>query len=372
MGSNDRQYYSQGIQVKTSISTETGPIAHEIDLGLRIHRDQVERNHNEVIASMVSGDLQYQEGSYRLTNTNRDTSNAIAVYAQDELMWGNFSTKIGARLEQVEHERNPRNGAVLQQNTERVFVPGIGFNYSLTEDMVLLAGVNKGVTLVGPGQADSIAPEESTNYEIGFRVKAPVYFEVIGFYSDYQNLKGNCSFSTGCDEANLDTEFNGGAAEIYGLESAARHEFKVGEVFIPVRMGYTYTVARFKNEFFNTNPEWGPRNGPGNLIRVDDPLPYIPQYQISFGTGASYKKLSFDLNLVWKDQVVDQAVAQGRRIIPSYGVIDTALGYQYARDGKGFIRVNNLLDNTYLTSLRPFGLRPGSPRTIVAGVTQGF
>lgn len=373
IGANDRSYYSQGLQTQLDMSLGSETVAHEVQIGLRVHRDQVERNHSERAAYMIDGDLIYDDSFYEITNRNQDTSEAIAVFAQDEIIIGNLTTKVGARVEQVNHTRDPRTaGNLLQQNTERVFVPGVGFNYSVTNDLALLGGVNKGVTLVGPGQADNIAPEEATNFEAGFRLKAPVYLEAIAFYSDYQNLKGTCSFSNGCNEQQLDTEFNGGEAEIYGLESMASHEFKAGAVTFPVRLGYTFTVARFKTSFANSNPEWGPQSGPNNLIRVNDPLPYIPQNQINFGTGLSYRKFSMDINVLWKDQVADQAIAEGRRFVPSYGVVDTAFSYQYDSKGRAFVRINNILDNTYLVGLRPFGLRPGSPRTIVAGINQTF
>ncbi len=368
IGTNDRKYYSQGIQTKAHLSLETGSLYHELDIGLRLHRDQVQRNHSEIQASMTGGELSYLEGTNILTNRNEDTSNALAVFAEDEIITGNLSTKIGARVEHVKTKRNTRVlGQELIENSDTIFVPGVGVNYSVTDSFVLLAGINKGFTLVGPGQSNAIEPEEATNYEVGFRLKAPLSLEAVAFYSDYRNIKGTCSFSAGCSDAEIDREFNGGRAEIYGLESMASHTFDAGSFSFPVRLGYTFTVARFKEENSSDNPEWGL-----GLIQVNDPMPYVPQNQITFGSGVHYKKFAMDLNFLWKGQMADQAVALNRSLIPSYGVIDTAFSYQYSRKGKAFLRVNNILNNTYLVSLRPFGARPGAPRTIVAGFNQRF
>ncbi len=374
IGSNDRTFFSQGVQSQVDLSLNTGPIAHELQIGLRLHRDQVARNHTEQAATMVDGELIYDEVFLETTSKNKDRSEAIALFLEDEIITGNLTTKIGARVEQVDHRRDPRGigqNPVIETNTERVFVPGIGFNYSVNNDLVLLGGVNKGITLVGPGQSEAIENEVAINYEAGFRLKAPFYMEAIAFYSDYKNLKGSCTFAEGCDESQLDVEFNGGAGEIFGLESIASHEFAVGAFRFPVRLGYTFTVARFNTSFANSNPAWGPTEE-NNIIRAGDPMPYVPQNQISFGTGVSFRKFAMDINMLWKDQVADQSVAEGRRLIPSYGVVDTAFSYQYNQKGRAFLRVNNILDNTYLVGLRPFGLRPGSPRTIVAGFNQTF
>ena len=368
IGTNDRKYYSQGVQTKAHLSLQTGSVFHELDLGVRLHRDQVQRNHSEIQAQMLGGEISYIDGTNIITNRNEDTSNALAVFAENEIIVGNLSTKIGARAEHVRTKRNTRiAGDDLQENSDTVFVPGIGLNYSVTDSFVVLAGVNKGFTLVGPGQNDSIEPEEAINYEAGFRLKAPISLEAVAFYSDYKNIKGTCSFSAGCNDDQIDTEFNGGEAEIYGLESMASHTFNAGNFRFPLRLGYTFTVARFKQETLSDNPEWGL-----GLIQVNDPMPYVPQNQITLGSGLHYKKFAMDINLLWKGQMADQAVAENRSVIPSYGVIDTAFSYRYSRRGKAFLRVNNLLDNTYLVSLRPFGARPGAPRTIVAGFNQRF
>lgn len=373
IGANSRSYFSQGIQSQLSLSLDTGKLSHDIDFGLRLHRDQVRRNHTEQQAAMRGGKLVYDNTNIAITNRNEDTSVATTAFLQDEMIYNDLTLKVGARVESVQHQRDPRTeGESVQENDESVFVPGVGANYSLTKDIAVLAGVNKGVTIVGPGQAQGIQPEEAINYELGFRIKAPFYFESIAFYSDYQNLKGTCSFSTGCNEADLDTEFNGGEAEVYGLETAANHQFRSGKLRFPVKLNYTYTVARFKSELFNSNPEWGPTSGSSRLIRINDPMPYIPQHQLNFGAGIGYKGLSANLNFLWKSQAADQAVAENRAFIPSYGVIDSAFAYQHDKLTKVFLNVNNILDQTYLVSFRPFGARVGAPRTFSLGLNRSF
>lgn len=101
-------------------------------------------------------------------------------------------------------------------------------------------------------------------------------------------------------------------------------------------------------------------------------MPYVPQNQFNVGTGLGYKNFDWNVNFLWKSEMADQAVAAGRRTIPSYGVIDTSFSYRYSQGTNLFLRVKNLLDNTYLTSLRPFGARPGAPRTLFTGFTQTF
>lgn len=373
IGNNDRSYFSQGVELKGLTSFSLGNLAgedfyHDLSYGVRFHRDGVDRNHSEINSRMVNGDLIYDQNSFQITNRNEDISRAFTVFIEDEINIGNLGIRIGNRLEQIETERTSvldsnNNG----KNSDTIFVPGAGINYYLTEDAVLIAGVNRGVTIVGPGQDDSVEPEESINYEAGFRLKAPVYLEVIGFYSDYSNIKGTCTFSSGCADSQVDVEFNGGEAEVIGIESLVDYNFAFGKWNFPTSLNFTRTVARFTNNRTSTNTEWGIGE-----IKSGDPLPYIPQDQVALKLGVVYDKFSSNFNFLWKSEVADQAVETGRVIIPSYGVIDWVGNYRYSKNGDFFLKLDNITDNSYLVSLRPFGARPGKPRTFSVGLNQTF
>jgi len=368
LGNNARKYYSQGAQIQSLVTFDHDDFYHNFSLGLRLHRDQVKRNHTTKEAQMINGNLSYVDGSETVTNTTRDTSTAFTVFAEDEVNYNDLTVSVGTRIEFVKTKREEsltesQNG----DNKDTIVVPGLGFNYMIRNNLVLVGGVNKGVTLVGPGQDDSIKPERSINYELGLRMNAPVYLEVIGFYSDYSNIKGTCTFSSGCSDSQLDAEYNGGEAEIFGLETAASHTFKAKKFEFPVELSYTRTIARFKRTTTSDNKEWGIGE-----VKDGDPLPYVPQDQVSAKLGVSRESLSTSLNTIWKGKMADQSVELGRRIIPSYAVVDWVGSYNYSKKGKVFAKVDNIFDNTYLTSLRPYGARPGKPRMLSIGWNQKF
>ncbi|EQC48103.1 TonB-dependent receptor domain-containing protein [Bacteriovorax sp. DB6_IX] len=368
LGNNGRKYFSQGVQLQSMITFDHGDFYHNFSLGARFHRDQVKRNHTTKEAEVIGGKLSYVAGSDATTNTTKDTSRAITLFAEDEVNYNDLTISAGARLEMVKTKREESlDSAMNGENEDNIFIPGIGFNYMLTNDFVFVGGVNKGITLVGPGQDDSIEPEESVNYELGFRLKAPIFLEVIGFYSDYKNIKGTCTFSSGCDDSNLDAEYNGGEAEIFGLESAASHTFKAGKFHFPVELSYTRTVARFTQNTTSDNKEWGVGE-----IKDGDPLPYVPQDQVSAKVGLDFQNYSTSFNTIWKGKMADQSVKDGRRILPSYAVVDWVGSYKYSKKGKAYLKVDNIFDNTYLVSLRPYGARPGKPRMLSVGLTQKF
>ena len=88
-----------------------------------------------------------------------------------------------------------------------------------------------------PGQAGNVDPEESWNYEFGWRYSTDeLQGEVIGFYNDYSNLKGACTFSSGCTQK-LDQEFNGGEVDVYGIEASTSIRWQLtSSVTVPLKI----------------------------------------------------------------------------------------------------------------------------------------
>jgi len=220
---------------------------------------------------------------------------------------------------------------------------------------------------VGPGQASNIEPEEAINYELGIRHTGTLGAELIGFYSDYENLSGTCTQSGGCTVNQLDQSFNGGKSEVVGAEMMLHWDGKLNSMTFPVRWTMTYSKAQFKNAFTSTLNDWG--NGD---VEIGDPIPYIPDFQSNLMVGFEYGKWASYLNANYLGEMADQAVAQGRKMIPSRVVFGLALGYQLGNRTKVRLRLDNLTDEKYAVSRRPFGLRPGRPFMAFVGIESAF
>ena len=87
--------------------------------------------------------------------------------------------------------------------------------WQATDSLSLIAGVYQGFSPAAPGSG--VEPEETINYEYGARYfKDNTLVELIGFFSDYDNLIGRCRVSdTDCGAGD---EFNGGGIEVAGAE----------------------------------------------------------------------------------------------------------------------------------------------------------
>ena len=368
IGHNDRQYLSRGIQTMAIIEPDA-PVPMELQVGVRYHKDQINRNHSEDRFEMRGGSLEAVSDEPTMETTqNKDSAEALAWFLQGTMGLGDVNVSAGIRHETISLKRVDRALGTTQDGGQNILVPGLGAYYQLSPAVGLLAGVYKGYTPIGPGQDDRIEPEESVNYEFGARgYTGKTSYELIGFYSDYQNIKGVCTFSSGCQGSEIDREHNGGEAEISGIEWSVNHRFSFDGLTVPVGVQYTYTKAAFTEEAASDNAEWGV-----GLVRADDPLPYVPEHQGSLKFGVQAKKFSWSALLAHTGKRFDQAVQEGRVELPAHTVVDMALNYYLEEAQEVYLKVDNLLDERYVVSLRPYGARPGKPRSFLVGLKWGL
>jgi len=374
IGNNDRDYLSQGVQFIAHWEPLILGVPNEFEFGLRYHNDQIKRNHSEDRFLMTSGQLISDGSATVATTVNKDSTDAVSFHVQDKVEIGNWTVSGGARVEFIDSKREDRSATNTQdtiENSDTVVIPGGGVFYQLTPEFGLLGGVYKGFTPVGPGQLSDIEPEESVNYEAGFRYYQGAFSsEMIGFYNDYSNIKGVCTFSSGCKEADIDKEFNGGEAKIKGVEFSAGYRFELADLSFPIKLNYTFTDATFASNFGSSNPDWGVGD-----IESGDLLPYIPEHQYSFSTGIAAKKWRIDTVLKYvgeRNDTANENVSPSNRVIDSYTVVDLKGSYNITQDMQIYTSIKNILDKEYVTSLRPYGARPGAPQLAQVGMKVSF
>ena len=366
---NDRTFYSQGIQSKLSWDNKLGEADMTVDAGLRIHQDQVERIHRVRYVNMLSGQLVYAGQADKIATSNKDTSTAIAAFINSKVQFGDLHTSFGLRLENIDGESNDYLTQTLQNNSDTVMLPGAGIFYQMNPELGILAGVNKGFVPNSPGEASDIEPEESWNYELGLRASvADWQIEAIGFFNDYSNLKGSCTFSSGCT-TELDVEFNGGEVHIYGAELSANGQVAFSNgLKLPIKIAYTHTQSEFQSSFDSSFSQWG-------NVAIGDKLPYLPENQ--FNLQVSLVGENWQLDLAYKyitemSEAAGTGVELAAVVTSDISQIDLAAWYAINTVLRIYTKLDNLTDEVNIVSRRPFGARPGKPRQFILGAKYSF
>jgi Fe(3+) dicitrate transport protein len=222
---------------------------------------------------------------------------------------------------------------------------------------------------VSPGQAPEVEPETSVNYEAGTRIQyEKTRVELIGFFNDYSNLTGECTFSSGCPDDLINAQFNGGDVFVYGLEASAGQGID-GPFSSKLKLDLTYTLtlSEFRSTFASDNPQFG-------RVDIGDELPYLPEHQAALIAELRVGDFSLGAKLAYVHEMRNIA-GQGEIApidrIPPHLVLDAAASYIIG-GSEIYLRGDNLTNTAYIASRRPFGARPGRPLLVFLGYKYRF
>lgn len=372
LGTNDRRFVSQGIQTRFGAERTTGALAHHLDAGVRIHFDRADRRRFEDGYDMVSGELVRSDRLRQHVLDTRAETIALALHAEDKVIWRRLEVTAGLRLELIDFRFLDRLGAAQREGDYAVVIPGGGVEYHLTDRASVLAGVHRGFVPVAPSAAADVRPESSVNYEAGARWRDRfLSADLIGFFSDYANLKGSCTLSSGCVETQEGQEFNGGRVHVYGAEAQIGAELPVAKrarLSIPLALAYTYTHSAFLHAFESELAGWGE-------VEENDELPYLPAHQLAVTAGVKHPRGEVDVTVRYRGESRDVA---GQGPIPDDVRADPLLTFDVSAHARLhpwaelYATVSNLLDEQVIISRRPYGARPNPPRMIAIGYKARF
>ena len=375
---NNRNYRSSGIQTVLSYRFQTAKIRHTLDLGIRYHFDEIDRFQWVDGYKMDSGVMELTAPGIHGAESNRiESGKALATYLQYKLVSGRWTVIPGLRYENILLERqdfgknNPsRTGADLTERSNEVdvFIPGIGFNYTLDAHTGFFAGVHKGFS--PPGTKEGTKPENSINYELGSRYRnGALSGQATVFFSNYANLLGaDLAAAGGTGSGDL---FNGGKVVTKGLEFQMAYDLLAASErgwSLPVNLVYTFTDATFKSSFDSEFEGW-------EEVKSGDELPYLAHHQLALILGLSNEKLSFNLSGRYQSPMRTEA-GQGpilaNKKTNAFFVTDASMSYRLHPNIAFFASVTNATDEVFAVARRPAGLRPSMPRAFMAGMKVNF
>ncbi len=375
IGNNGRDYISQGIQTKLNSDLFTFGYAHKLEVGVRIHMDEVKRHHSQQAYDMVNGELQQAaDSAIESTTENTGEATAIALYVKDDIEMGNTTLSLGLRSENIESKlTNHLDDNSSASSTQNVLLPGVGTFTQINESFGILAGIHKGFVAVAPGQDGDVDAEESINYELGFRLHNGHQVEVVAYANDYSNLKEACTFSNGGSNDCLGTEVNAGEVFVYGLETNWKYAHELAPALsIPINVTYTFTQTEFQDSFIDIK---GVFKEAGKAVEEGDELAYVPKHRLNIKAGIQAEKWNLMLGALYQGEMRDQAgqgtIADADKI-DSYLVLDLATKYQLKPELAIYGTVDNLMGEEYVVAAQPMGYRPGKPRAVQLGVKYSF
>ncbi len=370
---NNRTYFSQGIQASVEFDFGFGDTEVALTTGLRLHEDEEDRFQHQDSYRMEDGILVLTTAGAPGSTTNRVSSADVrSLFVDTEIRSGNWIVTPGLRFEDIDMQRldfatddptRAQGPTRVRENSTSVLIPGVGALYRVNENWRLLAGVHKGFNPPAPGSTAN--EEDGINLEAGVRYDGgAVSFESIYFRNDYDNLVGTVTDSTG-GGGQVGDQFDGGEVLVSGLELSSAYTASAGSFEVPLNLKYTWTSeAEFRSAFESGFDPWGE-------VEVGDELPYIPEHQFRATAGLVSDTWNINVAANYVGKVRTQA-GQGEFLptesIGSHVVWDMVAGWRFTERLSSYVKIDNVLDETYIAARRPAGVRPGLPRTAYLGI----
>jgi Fe(3+) dicitrate transport protein len=151
---NNRAYLAQGVQTKLDFHFLTGEVYHDLEVGVRYHKDSEDRFQWNDSYAMIDGSMVLTTAGTPGTQDNRIAyANALAAHALYKIKYNDLTVTPGIRFETIDLlNKNfgtndvTRTGAnlVTNDNHVKVWLPGIGANYRFNNYVSLFGGVHKG------------------------------------------------------------------------------------------------------------------------------------------------------------------------------------------------------------------------------------
>ncbi len=374
---NSREYYAMGAESILGINFDLGEASNQVEFGVRLHRDQEDRHQFEDRYRMENGIMILTHAGDPGSQANRiGTATALSLFVQDRINVDRWTFTPGLRFENIWFTNKnygtndpDRTGTDLNESdySINVLMPGFGLTFQASDHLTLIGGVHRGFSPPSPSSNDAASPELSVNTELGMRwANQLLSTELIGFFNNYSNLLGSDLQAGG--GSGTTEQFNAGEVRVLGLEFSATTDFAellgTGKVALPFNINYTFTDATFQNDFDSNFGPWG-------TVQKGDEIPFIPRHQLNSSLSVNYQSFGLNLNSVYSPQM---RTAAGQGAIAddfstdTYLLFDLSSSYSIHSDIELFLNVRNLFNNTYIVSDRPFGVRPGLPRTFMGGI----
>ncbi len=302
----------------------------------------------------------------------------------------------------------------LTDQVSAIALPGIGFNYGISNKYNVFGGVHRGYTAPTSGLFSlpeiasgdlSLVPEKSWNYELGLRHHGKITnFEITGFFLDISDMISPARGVVGVEPISVQNA---------GVEFFSHIKLSQKNKFIPdVTVSYTYLRTKvvegstddiltgYISESDSVNGQGAyEKNGVSADGKVDisgKELPYAPKHTLMVGltehvgkkldltlTGQYFSQTYSDLWNLSHDDVENNTAyfANGTQWveknhlknrgdngpIDSYYTFNCTLGYKYNKHWKFIFTVKNLTDKIYVGSRLH-----SSPNRAAAGQSSGI
>lgn len=381
MEGRDRRYENLGVESRLEwANIEALGLTHRIQTGVRYENHNFEDRRpvglpGEKLDEGNRGRLFAVSGEDGYTRDGRLVeydAEAVSGYIQNSMSFGDWTVTPGLRYETYNQYKDTvfRPGSsdegVREKDSNSLLLPGISLLYTGFAQSEIYAGIHRGYA---PASARSdefpLTPETGVNSQLGIRTSA-----IKGVSLDaavFHNRIKDTLIRDDVDEFGDALFVNAADSRITGVDVGARIDssaFYLADYNLFAEAALNYTDARFTT---------GPLD--------DNRVPEIPSRAGSFTVGMDHmagwhlSATVSHLGAFYSDiENTRELTSDGEAgKVPSRTLFSARASYKLptTTDATLWVQGRNLSDKLYISDVQD-GIRPGAPRTVVAGATVRF
>ncbi len=362
-----RDYTTVGVEPRLSVPHRLLGIENELTTGVKAHFEEQDRK-------QINGTSPTARTGTLVEDNLRETD-AYSAFLMNRFVVGRWAVTPGVRFEYIDSYRKNNLNGVAGSDSLNEWIPGIGMSWNASSAFTLFAGVHEGFApprtediISGTGTSTDVEPEESTNWEIGFRAQPSERsnLEATFFRNDFSRLIAVGSIAGGS------TPLAQGEALFQGVEVGGRLGSGCG---LYLRGAYTWLGKAEQTTPFTQVVGGATVAG----SQAGNRQPYAPENMLTAGLGFELGGFDASIESVFVDRQFGNfsntrtASADGQSgLIPSYTIWNAVVNYEVRPwNTTFFVTGKNLFDKDYIVD-RTRGIQVGSPLLVQAGAKYAF
>lgn len=341
----DNDYSSFGTQTQSIVKYGE----HQVIYSARYHTDKAEMRFadqqgqwlaDRSIASGVSTDL--------LAYTDQATALTSAI---DSLFnWQGLKLKLALTYEHVDVSREVNLGSVGLEAVDFYdsdWMPQLGVLYD-AGNWRFSTDIRRAWTAASAGNSEQEA-QVSLHYQVsGQYASDSLSANIKAYVQQFDNLHVGCDAYSMCSDTRLLTQENIPDVLTYGVEFSLGYRWELGEVQLPLGLNYQYVSSEYQ---INTC------TAIQGCVSAADKLAWLPEQQLQLSAGAKYAEYGLNLNAFYQSEREFTQFGSELQTVSSQWRVDLAANYHFDRHHELYVRIENLLDESLVTTASNSGIR---------------
>ncbi|MGI1987441.1 TonB-dependent receptor domain-containing protein [Shewanella glacialipiscicola] len=356
----DNDFSSFGMQ--TESVNQYG--AHQIIYSARYHTDKAEMHFGDQ-KSLWQQDLSLMSDAPNALSAYTDDATVFTSAIDSLFNWAGLQLKLALAYEQVDVAREvdiAYVGLDAVDFSDSDWMPQLGVLYD-AGDWRLSTDIRRSWTAASAGNLDQEA-QVSLHYQVSAQYASNRFNAGIKTYiQDFDNLHVSCDAYASCADSRLWVQGNVTDVLTKGVELDLGYQWDAGSVQLPLALNYQYSNAEYQTNSCNEIQ---------GCVVAGDRVAWLPEQQLQLSAGMKYAEYELHANVFYQSEREMGQFGAELQPVASQWRVDLAANYHFNRHHEIYFRIENLLDETLVTTASNSGIRSENGRISYLGYQWRF